>query len=137
MNEPKWLSRTALELLHAESLATFGGAEGMRDSGLFESALARPQHRFHYEPDSRLAGLAASYAFGLTKNHPFVDGNKRMAFLAILLFLEINGQRLSFDKIDAIKLMLSLAAGEVTEEELAVWISAQIRAKVVSLPSPA
>ena len=113
--------KVALELLHAESLATFGDADGMRDSGLFESALARAQHR--YQPDSTLGSLAASYTVGLVKKHPFVDGNKRMAFLSMLLFLEINGRRLSFDKMDAIKLMLGAASGEVTEEDLAGWIS--------------
>ena len=120
--EPHWISRKALLLLHEESLATFGGAPGMRDEGLFDSALARPLHTHAYTPDCTLADLAASYAFGLAKNHAFVDGNKRTAFLAIGLFLAINGQKLVADKVDAIQTMLAVAAGGLDERALAAWI---------------
>jgi death on curing protein len=121
--EPRWIVRKALLLLHEESLAEFGGARGLRDEGLLESALARPQHTYVYKPESTIAEFAAAYAFGLAKNHPFIDGNKRAAFLAIGLFLAINGYRLKADQLDAIQTMLAVASGELNEEGLAVWIA--------------
>ena len=121
--EPRWISKKALLLLHEESLADFGGARGLRDDGLLESALARPQNAYAYKPESTIAELAASYAFGLAKNHAFVDGNKRAAFLSIGLFLAINGYRLKADQVDAIQTMLSVASGQLNEEGLAAWIA--------------
>ncbi len=120
--EPRWISKKALLLLHEESLATFGGASGMRDEGLLDSALARPQNTHAYTPECTLADLAAAYGFGLAKNHALVDGNKRVAFLAIGLFLAINGRKLVADKVDAIQTMLALAAGDLDEKALAAWI---------------
>lgn len=125
-SEPRWISQKALLLLHEESLAMFGGARGIRDRGLFDSALARAQNSHAYNSDFTLAELAAAYAFGLAGNHPFVDGNKRAAFLSIGLFLAINGYRLSVDPVDAIRHMLGLASGELTEQELAAWINANM-----------
>ena len=122
MRQPRWISRRALLYLHSASLATFGGSTGIRDEGLLESALARPQNRFLYVPESDLSELAASYGFGIAKNHPFVDGNKRAAFHSVGLFLSINGYELVADQLDAIQTMLSLAAGELSEENFAVWI---------------
>ena len=122
MSEPVWVDRHALELLHSESIAEHGGAEGLRDEGLFESALARPQNLFAYEGVSDLARLAASYAFGLAKNHAFVDGNKRVAFIAAGVFLRINGQRLVANQAEATLVMLSVASGAFSESELAEWI---------------
>jgi death on curing protein len=130
--EPRWISKKALLLLHEESLADFGGARGLRDDGLLESALARPQNAYAYKPESAIAELAASYAFGLAKNHAFVDGNKRAAFLSIGLFLAINGYRLKADQVDAIQTMLSVASGQLNEEGLAAWIA---RNAVLSEPS--
>jgi death-on-curing protein len=127
--EPRWISKKALLLLHEESLAEFGGVPGLRDDGLPESALARPQHANAYQSESTIPELAAAYAFGLARNHPFVDGNKRAAFLSIGLFLAINGYRLQADQIDAIQTMLALASGAVTEESLAIWIARNTRAK--------
>jgi death-on-curing protein len=121
--EPRWIAKNALLLLHEESLAEFGGARGLRDEGLLESALARPQNAFAYRPDITIAELAASYAFGLAKNHAFVDGNKRAAFLSIGLFLAINEYRLQADQVDAIQTMLAVASGELTEDGLAAWIT--------------
>jgi death-on-curing protein len=120
--EPRWLSKKALLLLHEESLATFGGASGLRDEGLLDSALARPRNTHAYNADNTMADLAASYAFGLAKNHAFVDGNKRAAFLSIGMFLAINGLKLVADKLDAIKTMLAVAAGELDERGLSTWI---------------
>lgn len=120
--EPKWIDKRALLLLHEESLATFGGAANLRDEGLLDSALGRAPIQWHYKKAADLADLAAAYGFGLAKNHAFVDGNKRVAFLAIGLFLAINGKRLKADQPDAIRTILALAAGELTEPELAAWI---------------
>ena len=116
-------------MLHEESLASFGGSRGMRDEGLFESALARPQNHAHYNETADISELAASYAYGLAKNHPFVDGNKRAAFLSIGLFLGINGHRLTASPVAAIKAIIALAAGDLSEEELALWIKDHIEAK--------
>ncbi|MBT9514097.1 MAG: type II toxin-antitoxin system death-on-curing family toxin [Acidovorax sp.] len=121
----RWISKQALVLLHGESLATHGGREGMRDEGLLESALMRPQNIVAYAdadnpPDA--ATLAASYGVGLAKNHPFVDGNKRAAFLAVGLFLYLNGLRLQASQTDATLTMLAVAAGDITEEAFAAWL---------------
>jgi death-on-curing protein len=116
-----WIDRRALELLHDESLAEHGGASGLRDEGLLESALARPLNLAAYgQPD--VADLAASYCVGLAKNHPFVDGNKRVAFLAVGLFLVLNGHRLVASQADATLTMLAVAAGQMDEEKLAQWL---------------
>jgi death-on-curing protein len=122
MKEPVWLIRAALEILHDLSIVEHGGAGGLRDEGLFESALARPQNLLAYESDIDLARLAASYAFGLAKNHTFVDGNKRIAFIAAVTFLKLNGQKLVADQAQATLVMLSVASGAISEEELAAWI---------------
>ncbi len=116
-----WIDKRVLLLLHDESLAEHGGASGMRDEGLLDSALARPLNLVNYgAPD--LADLAASYALGLAKNHAFVDGSKRAAFLAIGLFLYINGYRLTAPQPDATVMMLDVAAGKIDEASLAAWI---------------
>lgn len=123
MDNVVWLDRTALLLLQEESLADFGGGSGLRDEGLLDSALAHPLQLVAYgAPD--LADLAASYAFGLAKNHPFVDGNKRTAFMALVLFLDLNGVRLSAAPADATVVMLELAAGKRAEAELSRWVRA-------------
>ena len=123
----RWLDRRAVLLLHDESIAVFGGASGLRDAGLLDSALGRAPARLHYQPGSTLAELAAAYAHGLAQNHPFVDGNKRSAFMALGLFLHLNGHELSATQVDAIHVMLALAAGEISEGELAHWISLHCR----------
>jgi len=122
MNEPSWLDRQSVILLQAESLAQYGGSSGIRDAGLLDSALARPINKWNYNSEADLATLAAAYGFGLARNHPFVDGNKRIAFIATALFLRLNGYRLSSAPLDEIQTMLRLAAGELGEEEFAVWI---------------
>lgn len=123
-----WISKPALLLLHDESLAEHGGASGIRDEGLLDSALARPINRSLYE-DADLASLAASYAFGLAKNHPVVDGNKRAAFLALGLFLLLNGYRLTTTQLDATTTVLSLAASEIDEDSFADWIRSRLVAR--------
>jgi death-on-curing protein len=117
----RWINPQALRLLHDESLAEHGGAPGLRDEGLLESALARPLNLVAYgEPDH--ADLAAAYGAGLAQNHPFVDGNKRAAFLAVGLFLAVNGYRLVTTQADATLTILALAAGELDEAAFAAWI---------------
>lgn len=117
----RWVDRRALMLLHDDSLAEHGGLPGLRDEGLLESALARPLNLALYEePDA--AALAAAYGVGLAKNHPFVDGNKRAAFLSIGLFLAINRFRLVATQVDATLTMLDVAAGTLDEDGLADWI---------------
>ena len=125
MNDWKWINRKALLLLQDESLAEHGGASGLRDEGLLDSALARPLNVALYS-DPDVAGLAASYGVGLAKNHAFVDGNKRAAFLAVGLFLAINGYRLVATQADATLTMLAVAAGDLDEGAFADWIRERI-----------
>ncbi len=117
----RWVDRRALELLHDESLAEHGGAAGLRDAGLLESALARPLNLAAYgQPD--VHALAASYGVGLAKNHPFVDGNKRAAFLAAGMFLVLNRWRLTATQADATLTMLAVASGQMDEDTFARWL---------------
>lgn len=117
----RWVDRRALLLLHAESLAEHGGGEGLRDGGLLESALARPENLAAYgNPD--FADLAASYGLGLAKNHPFLDGNKRAAFLAVGLFLYLNGYRLRASQAEATLTMMAVAGSDITDAEFSAWI---------------
>ena len=125
MSNWRWVDRKALLLLHDESLAEHGGASGIRDEGLLDSALTRPVNLALYEtPD--VAALAASYASGLSRNHPFLDGNKRAAFLAVGLFLARNGFRLRATQADATLTMLGLAAGDMSETAYAEWLRAHL-----------
>jgi len=122
VTEPRWILKQALLLLHTASLAAFGGSAGIRDEALLDSALARARNRFLYEPAADIAELAACYGFGIAKNHPFVDGNKRAALHAIGVFLTINSYELVAPQAEAIQAILGLAAGDVSERELATWI---------------
>ncbi len=122
----RWVTRQALELLHDESIAEHGGAPGLRDEGLFESALARPLNLAAYgEPD--VAELAAAYGVGLAKNHPFVEGNKPVAFLAVGMFLGLNGHRLVTSQVEAAATMLDVAAGTLDEPAFAAWLRTHVR----------
>ncbi len=126
MTQWRWVSRQVLLLLHDESLAEHGGDPGLRDEGLLDSALARPVNLALYEqPDA--ASLAASYGVGLAKNHPFVDGNKRAAFLAVGLFLAMNGNRLQASQADATLTVMDVAAGVMNESTFAQWIRDHIQ----------
>jgi death on curing protein len=129
----KWVDRNILLLLHDESLAAHGGVSGIRDEGLLDSALSRPLNLALYrEPD--VSELAACYAFGLAKNHPFVDGNKRAAFLSVGLFLYLNGQALTASQADATLTIMAVAAGEITEADLATWIRNHLATRQPSKP---
>jgi death-on-curing protein len=125
VNEPRWLDTAIVLDVHAEQLALFGGADGIRDRGLLESALARPMNKFAYG-ESSLAARAAAYAFGLARNHPFVDGNKRAAFASIIVFLGLNGIDLDVPSQEATAVVLGLAAGEIDQAVLAQWITDKI-----------
>ena len=119
----RWVDKRLLLILHDESLAEHGGASGLRDEGLLDSAFARPLNLLAYgNPDA--ADLAAAYGLGLAKKHTFVDGNKRAAFLSVGLFLALNGYRLNASQADATLTVMSLAAGEIDEAEFARWIRA-------------
>ncbi len=116
-----WIDRRAFLLLHGESLVLHGGAQGLRDEGLLDSALSRPVNLAAYgNPD--VLDCAAAYAFGLAKNHPFIDGNKRAGFLGAGMFLRLNGHRLTATQKDATLTMLALAASEITEADYAAWL---------------
>jgi death on curing protein len=121
-----WLVPAVLLAVHDEQLAEHGGAAGTRDEGLFESALARPRHLAAYgEPD--VADLAAAHGYGIARNHPFIDGNKRTAFVAVELFLELNDHELTADDAACVLTMLAVAAGDMEESAFAAWIREQIR----------
>ncbi len=121
-----WIDARAIVAIHDEQLAEHGGAAGTRDEGLLASALSRPINLAAYEkPD--VAALAASYAVGLAKNHPFVDGNKRTAFVALELFLALNGFELNANDVDCVLTMLAVASGEMDEPMLADWIRHNIK----------
>ena len=119
--EPKWVTYEQVIAIHSRQLRRFGGAPGLRDEGLLRSALERPLNKWRYE-QADLAALAAAYAFGLAKNHAFIDGNKRIAFMTMAAFLRKNGVRFAPEQAHATGIILSLAAGEVSEESLIRWI---------------
>lgn len=122
MSEPIWITKDVVIALHLRQIAEHGGDAGMRDDTLLESALARPIQRHAYDPTADIFALAAAYAVGLAKNHPFVDGNKRTAFVTYRLFLLRNGLTLTASKADRYLTMLNVAAGEMDEETFAVWL---------------
>ncbi len=124
--EPRWLTRVMLDVIHESQLREHGGSAGVRDEGLIESALARPQHKFAYS-QSDLATLAAAYAFGLAKNHGFVDGNKRSAFMAAYVFLDINGFDIDATEPEVVDVMKRVASSRITEPALATWLRSRIR----------
>ncbi len=123
-----WIDPAVVLAVHEEQLSEHGGAAGVRDAGLLESALARPRNLAHDgEPD--LCELAAAYAFGLARNHPFIDGNKRSAFVATELFLVLNGWQLVASDADCVLVMLSLASGEIDEPTFAAWLRGRVLAR--------
>jgi death-on-curing protein len=129
MSDIRWLTRRMVEAFHQESLARFGGASGVRDEGLLESALARPQNRAAYEDDATIFALAADYCFGIVRNHPFVDGNKRAGLLSARVFLALNGHRFEPDEAMTVEMIRGLAAGEVDNDALVKWLADNSLAK--------
>jgi death-on-curing protein len=120
--QPRWVSRLVAEAIHFDMLGAHGGMPGLRDEGALESALMRPQQILAYEPHSDLSALSAAHAYGLTRNHPFNDGNKRVAFVVMAVFLELNGYALNAPEAEVVTTMLDLAAGVSTESDLAAWL---------------
>ena len=118
--EPVWIDARVATAIHDRQLAEHGGPSGVRDGGALDSALARPRNKWEYGEDD-LSVLAAAYAFGIARNHPFADGNKRTAWVLARAFLALNAVELTFDKVDALQQVQALAAGELTEAKLADW----------------
>jgi death-on-curing protein len=120
--EPIWLTRPIIAMIHAAQIAEHGGALGVRDEALIESALARPQNKWQYEPDADLFRIAAAYGYGLTKNHGFIDGNKRVGYMAAYVFLGLNGFDVDAAEPEVVLTMLDLASGTLSEEQFSAWL---------------
>ena len=125
--EPRWLTRTVLDAVHADQLREHGGRPGVRDENVLESALARPQQKWTYARKVDIPTLAAAYAFGLVKNHPYRDGNKRIGFLAMAIFLGVNGFELTATDEEVVTEIVALASGQVTEVALVAWVKTHSR----------
>lgn len=120
--EPTWLSRLVVDAIHADQVREHGGLAGVRDDTALESALARPRQAWHSRPTSGIPALAAAYALGLVKDHPYREGNKRIGFLAMVTFLGVNGYAFDGTDEDVVVQSVALAAGNVSEDALATWI---------------
>ncbi|HLH16086.1 MAG TPA: type II toxin-antitoxin system death-on-curing family toxin [Bryobacteraceae bacterium] len=127
MSEPQWINLPVVMAIYEEQLAEHGGGAGVRDRGLLESALARPRQIYAYADDPSPAQLAAAYAFDIAKNHPFVDANKRTAFVVCAVFLELNGGRLTATQADVVRVMLAVDGGRMKEDEFARWLESNSR----------
>ena len=123
---PRWVDRLVVEAVQVDLIREHGGMPGLRDEHALESALARPRQRHRYEPDSTLPELAAAYAYGLARNHPFHDGNKRIAFVTMAVFLGLNGFEIEAPETEVVAAMVALAAGEIDEAGLAAWASSWV-----------
>lgn len=126
MTEPVWLRRAWVDAIHFQQLKRFGGLYGVRDEGAIESALARARNQWEYAEERDIANLAAAYGFGLTRSHGYSDGNKRVGFVAMTVFLDLNGWILDAAEPEVVSVMLRVAAGEVREAELSAWVRAHI-----------
>jgi death-on-curing protein len=126
VTEPEWLTTEIIKAIHSQQIAQHGGLDGVRDEGLLESALARPRQKHAYG-DPGMAAMAAAYAFGIARNHPFIDGNKRTALMAAYVFLRLNGFVLDASEVEAVVTFQDLAAGKVDEAQLAAWIEANAK----------
>ncbi len=127
--EPVWIERLVVDAIHFDQLREHGGLPGIRDENALESALVRARNRWHHEPDTDVATLAAAYGWGLATSHPFHDGNTRVAFLAMAVFIELNGYQLEVSDEEVVRLMVAVAAGSCTEEQLAVWLRGRLARK--------
>lgn len=128
-SEPRWLTRSHLLYIHSQQIAEHGGDDGVRDEALLDSALSRPRNTFEYSEEATLAELATDYAFGVTRNHPFVDGNKRTSLLAAFIFLEINGLTLDVDEMEAADRVIALSSGEIGRDSFASWLADNVSAQ--------
>jgi death-on-curing protein len=128
--EPRWVSRLVVDAIQTDMLLTHGGMPGLRDENALESALARPRQRFAYEPNTDLPGLAAAYGYGLVRDHPYNDGNKRVGFVVMATFLGLNGYEFVATESDVVTTIVALASGSLDEEALADWIKKRIRKRL-------
>lgn len=128
MNGPIWLQRVWVDAIHFQQLQRFGGLHGVRDGNVIESALARPRNLWAYDGVTDLATLAAAYGYGLTRGHGYIDGNKRVGFVAMAIFLDINGWSLQAPEPEVVQAMLAVASGELAEADLAAWVREHIEA---------
>jgi death-on-curing protein len=124
--EPIWVPRLVVEAIHWDQVREHGGLGGLRDENALESALARPRQRWSYEPESDIATLAAAYGFGLSQGHPFRDGNKRVAFVTMVVFLDLNGWSFAAPEPEVVTAILALASGGSKEADLAAWLRGRI-----------
>ena len=122
MNEPEWIDFAVVLAIHDAHLAEHGGPSGIRDQNLLESALARPRNLFSYSPNATVRQIAAAYAIGIAKNHAFVDGNKRTAWVVSAVFLELNGVSIMASQTDVVRAMRGIADGTISEEQLVSWL---------------
>ena len=122
MQEPVWIPRMVIEAIHVDQIREHGGLSGIRDVDLLESALARPKQKWTYDESTDSAALAAAYCFGIVKNHPFQDGNKRVGFLSLVVFLRLNGSSFLASDESVVSTILGLASGQISEDDLATWI---------------
>jgi len=126
MPEPVWVPRLVVDAIHWDQIREHGGLAGVRDENALESALARAQQRWSYEPETDIAGLAAAYGFGLCQNHPFRDGNKRVAFVTMVVFLDLNGWEFEAEEPEVVTAMLAVASGGSKESDLAAWLRSKM-----------
>jgi death on curing protein len=120
--EPRWVERLVVDAVHLDQIREHGGLAGLRDENALEAALARPRQKWNYEPHSDLPTLAAAYGFGLSRSHPYRDGNKRVSFVVMVVFLELTGWAFEAEEIEVVRAMVALAAGSLTESALAEWL---------------
>jgi len=132
VRKPRWVPRLVVEAIHFDQLREHGGLSGLRDEGALEAALARPRNKWAYRPKVDLATLAAAYAFGLARSHPFHDGNKRVAFVTMVVFLELNACQFTAPETEVVRTMMAVAAGTTSEAALARWIRASMRSRATS-----
>ncbi len=125
--DPRWISRLVVDAIHTDMLLTHGGMPGLRDENALESALARPRQRFSYDPEADLAELAAAYAYALARNHPYNDGNNRVAFMVMAVFLALNGTEFLASENDVVTTIVALASGDLDEETLENWVRSHSR----------
>jgi death on curing protein len=131
--EPRWISRLVVDAIQTDMLLTHGGMPGLRDENALESALARPRQRFSYNPEADFAVLAAAYGYGLARNHPYNDGNKRVAFVVMAVFLALNDYELVPSETDVLTTIVALASGDLNEETLESWVRSHIRKRLQDL----
>lgn len=126
--EPRWVARVVVDAIHLDQIREHGGLAGIRDENALEAALARPRQKWHYEPASSIPGLAAAYGFGLSRGHPYRDGNKRVSLVVMVVFLELNGWKFTATEPEVVEAMIALASGLLSEAELTRWLTEHSRA---------